>query len=197
MFFSLTQTRIALLALFDVKERNVISPKKFKEAILFMENFHFAYTAICSKRANQLDNIYSNFAISLRKSTDKQQTNKILEEQLYDSLNKIYPTYDEFNAKFINLSYSKDSKQDKQENMKTKYAINKLSEYFEECDHFDSDGSIEHIYPEGTGVAKSINIGNLILLEFNLNNKASNLSYNDKKKIYTNSKYNWIRVVNK
>ena len=52
--FNIVQTRIALLALYDVKEREIISSDQFKKAVLAMENFHFAFTAICSLRTNTI-----------------------------------------------------------------------------------------------------------------------------------------------
>ena len=55
--FNIVQTRIALLALYDVKEREIISSDQFKKAVLAMENFHFAFTAICSLRTNNLESI--------------------------------------------------------------------------------------------------------------------------------------------
>ena len=66
--FSIVQSRIALLALFDVKERELISQKVFVETISKMERFHYIYNSICSKRTSRLEKVYSEFAIGIRKS---------------------------------------------------------------------------------------------------------------------------------
>lgn len=58
---------------------------------------------------------------------------------------------------------------------------------------FPDNGSIEHIYPESAG-EWAMNIGNLILLEINLNNDAGQAEYVDKKQMYySKSNYDWVK----
>lgn len=187
--FNVVQTRIALLALYDVKERNLISTEQFKKAIITMENFHFAFTAICSMRTNNLEAIYSRFAIALRKCTNKQETSKVIEEKLIVPLEKLYPKYNLFKAGFGELIYSK---KDLPKNIKTKYVVYKLNCFFSQKEIFEDDGSIEHIVPETTG-ENALNIGNLILLERELNREADEKDYLDKLCYYRKSKYDWIQ----
>ena len=187
--FNVVQTRIALLALYDVKERNLISTEQFKKAIITMENFHFAFTAICSMRTNNLEAIYSRFAIALRKCTNKQETSKVIEEKLIVPLEKLYPKYNLFKAGFGELIYSK---KDFPINIKTKYVVYKLNCFFSQKEIFEDDGSIEHIVPETTG-ENALNIGNLILLERELNREADEKDYLDKLCYYRKSKYDWIQ----
>ena len=187
--FNVVQTRIALLALYDVKERNLISTEQFKKAIITMENFHFAFTAICSMRTNNLEAIYSRFAIVLRKCTNKQETSKVIEEKLIVPLEKLYPKYNLFKAGFGELIYSK---KDLPINIKTKYVVYKLNCFFSQKEIFEDDGSIEHIVPETTG-ENALNIGNLILLERELNREADEKDYLDKLCYYRKSKYDWIQ----
>lgn len=75
--------------------------------------------------------------------------------------------------------------------MKTKYAIQKLNCFYSETEVFDDNGSIEHILPESNEI--SLNIGNLILLELKINNKAKNNSYLTKKEDYSRSNYKWVQ----
>lgn len=187
--FNVVQTRIALLALYDVKERNLISTAQFKKAIITMENFHFAFTAICSMRTNNLEGIYSRFAIDLRKCTNKQETSKVIEERLITPLEKLYPKYNSFKAGFGELIYSK---KDLPMNVKTKYTVYKLNCYFSGKEIFEDDGSIEHIVSETAGES-ALNIGNLILLEQELNREAGEKDYLDKLYYYKKSNYDWIQ----
>ena len=193
--FNVVQTRIALLALYDVKERDIISADLFKKAVLAMENFHFAFTAICSLRTNNLESIYSHFAIALRKCSNKSETSAVVQQKLIEPLNKLYPNYDLFSVRFKELFFSKN---DSPINTKTKYTIYKLNCYFGDKETFEDDGSIEHILPETTG-EHALNIGNLILLEGTLNNDAGNNDYIDKIPFYKKSNYPWVNkfVVNK
>lgn len=77
-FFNVVQVRVALLALLDVKQQNIINLTILKKAVLYLENFHFAYNAILSARANKLEKIYSSFAIALRKCTTKAAANETI-----------------------------------------------------------------------------------------------------------------------
>ena len=185
--FNIINIRVPLLALLDAKERDVISMKTFKDIVLYMENFHFAYTAILSKGTNRVEKHYSTFAIKLRNSDNKKDSNIIIAD-LKKNLESLYPTYVDFKNRFITLVFTK---MDNPLNLKTKYAINKLGCYFENTELFDDRGSIEHILPETEGITQ--NIGNLILLEENLNVEAGNERYALKKPTYSKSTYKWIK----
>lgn len=187
--FNVVQTRIALLALYDVKENNLISTEQFKRAILAMENFHFAFTAVCSMRTNNLETLYSRFAIALRKCSSKSQANKVIDEKLIAPLNKLYPSYDVFASKFKELLFTK---KDDPVNIKSKYAVYKLNCYFSDKEVFEDDGSIEHILAETSG-EQALNIGNLILVEGKINGEAGNRSYLEKIPYYYKSQYLWMK----
>lgn len=188
-FFGIAQVRVVLMALLWAKDAEKISSKDFKKAILFLENFHFAYTAIMSGKANRLDGIYSKIAIRVRKCSNKEQTRKVLESELYDCLKKLVPTEEQFTERFVELCYTKKSTPS---NMKCKYALLKLNCYFQKKDTFEDDSSIEHILPESEG-GNASNIGNLILLESSLNTEADNKDFADKIPIYKKSNYVWVK----
>ena len=76
-------------------------------------------------------------------------------------------------------------------NVKTKYALNKLNCIYQGNNLFDDRGSVEHIIPENDSL--TLNIGNLILLEESLNNKAKDLSYEKKLPLYRGSGYKWVQ----
>lgn len=188
-YFNVVQVRIALVALFDIKDRDIIDLKTFKDAVLYLENFHFAYNAICSGKANRLEKIYSTFAINFRKATTKTEANTIIQNKLIDPLNQLFPTFEDFYKKFITLTYSK---KDSPSNIKTKYVINKLNCYLSGKEIFEDDGSVEHLVSESEG-EYSLGIGNLILLEQKLNSDAGQKTYVEKKEIYKKSNYAWIK----
>ena len=129
--FSVTQVRVALLALYDARfTRNLITNKEFKKILLFLDGFHFANNGICSKRSNTLETKYSQFAIKLNKSTEKQECSKIIKE-LQNELEKIIPSYNEFKEKFIKLEYSKT---ENKTNMLSKYVVNSFEKYYSKSD---------------------------------------------------------------
>ena len=181
-YFNVVRVRIALLALFDVKDRDVIDLKMLKSTVLYLENFHFAYNAILSGKANRLEKIYSTFAINLRKATNKAEAQTIIQTKLVEPLDQLFPTFEDFYKKFIALTYSK---KDNPSNAKTKYAINKLNCYLSRKEIFEDDGSVEHLVPESDG-EYSLGIGNLILLEQQLNSDAGQETYTKKQETYKN-----------
>lgn len=184
-YFNIVQTRIILLALYDVKERDIIDAKLFKSTVLFLENFHFAYNAIAVKNSNRFDSIYSKSAIALRKAVDRTDAKLIIEKQLIQPLKTLFPKYEEFEKKFIELTYSK---KDRPSNVKAKYILNKLHCLEEGTELFDDRGSVEHIVPESNG-CEALNIGNLILLENDINQQAGEREYVEKREYYKKSTY--------
>ena len=66
--FGLVQTRLALLALLNIKDRNLISTSMFKKSILFIEDFVFMHSGIAKRPANIYESRFSTLAINLIKS---------------------------------------------------------------------------------------------------------------------------------
>ena len=188
-YFNVVQARIALLALFEAKQREVIDFSILKSTVINIENFHFAYNAVLSSRPNRLEKIYSSFAVTLRKATKKSDAKDIIQKKLIVPLDALFPKYEDFSKKFVELYYSKS---EKPSNVKTKYAINKLNGYFSGKEIFFDDGSIEHVVSEKEGEI-ALNIGNLILLEQELNAEAGHKNYIDKVQTYEKSSYIWIK----
>lgn len=188
-YFAVAQVRVVILALMDCREKAILSLGKYKEVINYLENFHFAYNALMKGRANVLDPIYSQCAINLRNAKNRAEVNTILQNDLYAKLDGLFPDFDGFKEQFIKLEYTKYS--DSSANVRCKYVVHKLFCYFEGCELFDDEATIEHILPEGVGGVR-YNIGNLIDLEDNLNNEAGQEKYDNKLSIYAKSKYKWV-----
>ena len=186
-YFNIVQTRILLLTLFYLKDNNLINMKEFKNVIMLIEGFHYIYNSICSLSANRIEKIYSTFSIKARSCKNKQEVKKIIESQLIEPIKKIFPNYNDFENKFIELTFSK---KESANNIKAKYALYKINALYEGSDFFNDNCSIEHIIPEDDSC--TLNIGNLIILETKLNEEADNKEYKDKVKVYKKSKLTWV-----
>lgn len=186
--FNVIQIRVPLLALYAVKEKGILKEKRFKEVVVYLENFHFAYNAILALRPNSIDPIYTKFAVSLRKCTTATDVNNVIQNNLIKQLDALYPQYSDFESKFIELAYSKT---DLPSNMKAKYVIYKLFCYYDEKDVPDDSGTIEHIIPDNDDMSQ--NIGNLILLEQGINNDSGDKTFFDKVQNYKRSSYKWVK----
>jgi len=187
--FGVTQARIALLALFELKSNDKISSKAFKEAVNYIENFIFAYTGVLKNQANIYESRFSKLAIKLRESKNKSNTNDILKEYLYQKFEDRYPQKEEFLSGFVRLRFSK---QESPTNTITKYVLNKISSKLNNSEVFSIDSSIEHIINEDISNDNTLFIGNLICLEIDLNNEASDLAYEEKLEVYKKSKYDQV-----
>lgn len=185
--FGIIQVRVLLMALLDAKKRDVISMSVFKNCILYLENFHFAFNVIVSDRGNKTDSIYSKFAIALHGSKDKSESSTLVANLIKD-LNEYFPSYNQFRDEFVKMEYYKESQPS---NLKTKYALYKLNTFFSGEEVFPKNLSVEHIWPESESTVACI-IGNLILLETNLNQEAGQDKYTVKKKTYKKSKVQWV-----
>ena len=186
-YFNVVQVRVPLLALFYAKENGIIRFRTVQRVVNYLEGFHFAYNSILTKSPNRLESIYSKFAIALRGCQDPGQAEQVIQSELFSPLDALFPKYDEFETAFVKVTYTK---QDSPLNMKAKYILNKLQCYYQNNSMFDEQGSIEHIIPEDGGL--SINIGNLILLERDLNDLAKDNAYELKKAVYERSSYRWV-----
>lgn len=107
-----------------------------------------------------------------------------------------------FISKFIQIKYSsKTNNMDKNQlrkNAITKYAIYKLEEKMSEENKTSFDtisATIEHIIPESKEEDESIlSIGNLIILEKNLNEECEDYNFQKKCTIYKKSNYHSARL---
>lgn len=184
-YFNIKQVRVFLLALFNVKEKGLVNNKNFKNTLNFLHQFHFSYSALCSKRANTLENKYSKYAISLNKAVNNQEVIDILIE-LFKEFTELLPSYEEFEKKFIKLEYSKKYLPT---NTTSKYVLNNLEKHLSGNETEPEFSSVEHIVNEDPSKKITLNIGNLLLLEETLNNNANSKKLIDKLDIYKESIY--------
>lgn len=187
--FNIAQVRVVLMPILWAKEKGIINHKRLKEIVSYIENFHFVYTALLSGKTNRLESIYSKFSIELRKCNNAQEAETVINNLLILPMERLYPTYEDFRKGFTALKFSK---QNSVANIKCRYALRKINCYYMQTDIYDDNESVEHILAESTS-EESRSIGNLILLEIDLNIEADNKEYSEKIGIYNKSRYNWIK----
>ncbi|MCQ9326519.1 DUF262 domain-containing protein [Neisseria dentiae] len=192
--FKIRQCRVALLAIFRKKEEKLIHISDFKKIITFLPKFHFIYSALCSKRANTLESKYAAFAVALTDSQSVNDSRKIIDD-LIEKLKKILPSEQEFTEKFTKLEFSNRDKVKKDDNQVTKYAIYELERIFSKNLMVANTASIEHIIPESkdSAIPEALNIGNLCILENNLNGKCDAQDIKQKFNIYEKSQFSTMR----
>jgi uncharacterized protein with ParB-like and HNH nuclease domain len=184
---------VLVLALMYLKKADLISLQKLKECLRFLESFVFMYTDMGKGQANIYEARFSHLAIKLRRSKNKQETNKIINDDLYDNLKSKRVDGLLFTDNFTRLTYSKKKDKGDADNSLAKYVVKKISSAYQGKESFQEENSIEHIINENPSDLQTLNIGNLIALETKLNGDAGDSSYTQKKDIYSKSKNKQVR----
>ena len=183
--FNVTQVRIFLLALFEVKDKKIISHKNFKKILLYLEHFHLIFTAICSRRPSGLERRYSAYARMLRNCSDKTESSDCINNLIAD-LDSTLPDFQEFKNCFMNVAYVSNKEKDKK---LAQYILQKLETYFASNELVPNSFTIEHILPESVGLYEAGMIGNLLPLGEKLNNALEDRDFQYKVTRYPESQY--------
>lgn len=195
---NIEQVQVLLITLVDKYNSGMLSFKNMKLMVKFLEEFHFIYNGIMTERTNALVSKYGDVARSIYNTTSQ---NEILTE--FNKLKKEFISLlpednQKFISKFVQISYSSKTKvmdnKQKRRNAITKYAIYKIEEILSENNHLGFDtlsATIEHIIPESSDTDREyvLNVGNLIILESNLNSECNNLNFEEKISVYKKSNY--------
>lgn len=192
--FKGVQVRVALLALFSSNIKIPNATKK--EFLLFLSNFHFAAFGIKLKvRSNQTTTPYKNFSRDVKKAKNKEDIRKAM-YSLQSSLMDLIDKSDFINA-FKDLSFNKIEARAGKSLFPAQYAIKRIANKLQNKDYSDDEYSIEHIINESNDAPYSCNIGNLIVLENQINQKEQNskkeFSFSEKRIYYKESNYNIMK----
>lgn len=188
--FSITQVRIFILALFNAKQRNVISHKNYKKIMIYLEYFHFVFTAVCSSRASGLERRYASYARKLRSCTEKTKSSSYI-NMLITDLKESLPSYGDFEAKFISINYT--SENEKQKRL-VQYILKRLERYYNTNELKPNSFTIEHILPESSKNSYVGFIGNLLPLGEKLNNELKDKDFITKITKYKESNYVTVKT---
>ncbi|SUA44592.1 Uncharacterized conserved protein [Neisseria zoodegmatis] len=182
--FNIELSQPFLLSLLRSYEDNKVSLKFVLSSLNVLEKFFFVNNGVCANGLAGFNKIFPSYAIKLSKCNGKQDSHAILKEfQKY--LNDKMPTIEDFRAKFNErVYYFKDTKKEKDISAKkfVHYCLEKLERKKQFGNVNFNNLSIEHLHP----VSKLNNefteniikkIGNLVLLDANINSKIGNKEY--------------------
>jgi len=187
--FNIKQPIPLLLTAYEILDINA-----FTNLIKTCSVISFRYNVIGGLNPNEQESVYNSIAL------------KIIDERKYtkNDLKKIYPTDESFENTFSNKIFKSSSRN----NAIIKYILGKIESItFQNHIDFQSEKySIEHILPESPDEGwehitnedweRSVyRLGNLSLLEKNLNQDAGNKSFEIKKYIYKKSAVNLNKVI--
>jgi uncharacterized protein with ParB-like and HNH nuclease domain len=170
---------------------------KFKHVLGILtaiENFHFIFSAITSQRSSGgISGMYASHALKLVNSSTVDERVKVL-QSLKAELQKRIPSYQEFEANFKEIQYSDSF--DKQKKL-VQYILAKIDLYHQEGLPIDYEQmTIEHLAaqkPKVRGIGENCigQLGNLLLVNSDLNAKLANKPFEEKKPILQSSRV-WV-----
>jgi uncharacterized protein with ParB-like and HNH nuclease domain len=182
--FKIRQQLPLVLSVMRHYDDRKLSIKVVRKVLSAIENFHFVFTAVTSSRSSGgISLMYALAARDLYAATTTQARESVL-KQFENKLHSKKPSYEEFEAKFLELKYS--SKFTKQKNL-VRYILTRAYQHNSTGIAVDPDQmTIEHLGPERPAKASGLKdndvaaLGNLILVDQKLNNKLANKSFAEK-----------------
>ncbi|MFN3605356.1 MAG: DUF262 domain-containing protein [Leptonema sp. (in: bacteria)] len=180
--FDVEQYKPLLLSVYFKMNDHLESVLKIIRAITFR------YTIIGNYNPNQLEKTYNKASIKITKG-------EIIDpKDLHKELSQVYIDDEVFRNNFSIISF--DTRKTKMKKI-VRYILLTIENqnYNKNYSILDTNPSIEHIYPENYTGEKILNpnliyrLGNLTILETNLNKQCNNKKFDVKKSIYQKSQY--------
>jgi uncharacterized protein with ParB-like and HNH nuclease domain len=196
ILFRVRQPSPMILSIMREYAQGGLKKKSVENILEAIENFHFMFTAVTSQRSSGgISQMYASSArrlLAAKTQTAKLEVLQDLKKKLKDKI----PSYQEFEANFSEIGYSDTFTKQKKI---VQYILRKI-------DGFNSNGvsldyeqmTIEHLAsqnPKSTGVVSSLHLsqlGNLILVDSQLNTSLSNKDFTQKQKMLSDSRICWI-----
>ena len=170
--FKVKQQSSFVLSLLSAYKERKITLKQLKTMLNKIEHFHFVFNAITQQRSSgSIATMYSQHAIDLSNTENPDELQKIL-ASLSRKLKDKLPSYEEFEVKFLELTYLSNKTRHKSI---IKYALRRLVGNNSNGLDINHDNlTIEHLIPEARikiDLESDIvgSIGNLILTDSNTN----------------------------
>lgn len=188
--FNVTQVRTIILALLELNKNKMLNVTQLKDTLLFLENFHFVFSAICSARPSGLERRYSKYAILLHKEKDKSKIKNIL-TSLKNDLKTSVPQYEIFQQEIEKLYFTEEKDKDKK---KIQYIFSKIERFKQNNFEFDIlPFTLEHIYSQKFNKEFAGKIGNLLPLSEQLNGNSDIKPFKEKLKEYRKSNLKTVK----
>lgn len=183
--FNIQVANSLLISLIREYNENNISLKYLTLSLSSIEKFHFINNAIIGGRSSGLDTMYSKISRDIYAAASKHEKHNILDDMIVRLKEKL-PSLEQFESKVDTRLYylSTNTKQKKL----VQYVLLKLEYERQNYNVEMKDISIEHIQPENSlGNSLDIkhiqSIGNLVLLDRDINSQVGNKIFYDKKSI--------------
>lgn len=180
-----------LLALLRTYKENKISVSFLVKTLKKLDNFHFINNAICLNRLSGFEKLYPSHAIKLFNSQNKQQVHQELKDFIKKIDDKILPLK-EFEDSFNKRVYFYEDTSNPDDRRAKKLALYCLEKLEKEAQNWNvsfHNLSLEHLHAKALINVNGFNeklikqLGNLVLLDRDLNSKLGDKDYQSKRDI--------------
>lgn len=193
MLFRVRQQVPCVLSLVRSYDNNIIKKKALEKSLAAIEKFHFQFTAITSQRSSGgISGMYASLGRRIYNAANSQDAADVIKDLVVKLQDRV-PSESEFVALFPDLLYTKQLS--KQRSL-VRYVLLQFAKYDGLSLPGDfEDLTIEHILPQDQIDDDEITnelagqLGNLILVSPELNEKLENKGFDKKKKILVNEGY--------
>lgn len=173
----------------EYKATKKVQKRHVEDALVAIENFHFSFTAVTSQRSSGgISQMYALHARQLFEAKDSQQCVRVIRD-LKQKLKRRVPSFEEFSVLFRDILVTDNLT--KQRNL-VRYILSELLRNTSSAPTDYSQLTIEHVASQSE-ISKDLpanvvgQIGNLLLVPEELNNKLRNKAFSDKKRILKDS----------
>ena len=178
------QFRPVLISLMNQFEMKKISKQNYEEILESIYRFYVCFHIIGKENSNKITDLIYKYAPILEIDFSKENLKLFI-----DDLKKKLPNKENFENAFRNLGYSKyPGFYEGDKNKKTVFIVLELLERYKNNGYCKDDYTIEHVLDDYEN-SENGQIGNLILLEANLNSNLNRKEYNYKIEVYKKSNY--------
>jgi uncharacterized protein with ParB-like and HNH nuclease domain len=169
-----------VISLLELSKDKRIHQDKVEEVLGMLNGFHFIFNAVCSKRPSGMDQKYSKYSVLLRKNSSAIDS---IIGNLKKELREKLPEENEFWANFSELDYRRDKGL-------ILYSFRFLEKKYSPGQDVDiNEESLDHVSPQFKEEDLCHNVGNLILLEKELNSEKGDLELVDSQDIIKKTNY--------
>lgn len=181
------QFRPVILSLMHQKDLGKLTEDDYNKALIFIKKFFICYTLIGKEKSNTITSLVAGYANKL-----EIQFSSDLMNSFYQSFKDRIPNEEWFKKVFSTIGYSNYFKfyMEAKEAEKARLVLDVYEEYL--GNQNINDFTVEHIFPDSQREENS-NIGNLLPLEKELNEKCNNLPIKEKIKYYKQSEFKSVK----
>ena len=182
------QFRPILLSLMKKKDDKLINQLKYEETLQFLYSFFICYNVIGEEKSNKLEDVIYKYAPILE--------NKYSEEELENFINSIkkkIPTLQIFieRLKVVGWSNHHDFYKTSKNKERVRIILELIEKHLSKRNELENV-SLEHVFPDSNNASNAL-IGNIILLETNINNNCKDKELKEKMQLYKNSNFKMAR----